>query len=320
MSVLNVRSGNAELAAEVRGTGAPVVFLHAGVADRRMWQAELAALAAAGGYRGVAYDRRGFGESLHADERYSHVADLAAVLDATAGGAPAVLVGCSQGGRIAIDAALALPERVRALVLVAPAISGAPEQATFPPAIEAWIARMEKAEAQADVDRINALEAHAWLDGPLAPEGRVGGDVRTLFLEMNGIALRAEQRGTEIAPEPAYDRVRPDRRAHARRVGRPRLPAPGRPVRVPRRADAGGHVAAHLRRRAPPQSRIPGRVQSRAARVPRARGALRRRASMQRRVRGPRRRGRGPRTGCGRRAARPVPRRRFVPLSLYSKR
>ena len=207
MSVLNVRSGNAELAAEVRGAGAPVVFLHAGVADRRMWRSELAALEVAGGYRGIAYDRRGFGESLHADEQYSHVADLAAILDATAGGAPAVLVGCSQGGRIAIDAALAMPERVRALVLVAPAISGAPEQATFAPAIEAWIERMEKAEAQADVDRINALEAHAWLDGPLAPEGRVGGAVRALFLEMNGIALRAEQRGTEIAPEPAYDRV-----------------------------------------------------------------------------------------------------------------
>ena len=207
MPVLNVVSGNAELAAEVQGTGVPVVFLHAGVADRRMWRADLTALTTVGRYRGVAYDRRGFGESLHADERYSHVADLAAVLDATAGGAPAVLVGCSQGGRIAIDAALAMPERVRALVLVAPAISGAPEQTTFAPAIAAWMERMERAEAQADIDRINVLEAHAWLDGPLAPEGRVGGDVRTLFLEMNGIALRAEQRGTEIAPAPAYDRV-----------------------------------------------------------------------------------------------------------------
>ena len=38
------------------------------------------------------------------------------------------------------------------------------------------------------VDAINALEAHAWLDGPLAPDGRVGGAVRDLFLAMNDIA------------------------------------------------------------------------------------------------------------------------------------
>jgi len=118
-----------------------------------------------------------------------------------------VLVGCSQGGRIALDAALAMPARVRALVLVAPAISGAPDVTEVPPAIQAWIEAVERAEAEADVDRINALEAHAWLDGPLAPEGRVTGPVRELFLEMNGIALRAERRGTEAPPPPAYDRL-----------------------------------------------------------------------------------------------------------------
>lgn len=201
-----VVSGAARLACAAIGSGPEVVFLHAGVADRRMWSVQMDAVAAAG-FRAIAYDRRGFGDSLHADEAYSHVGDLLAVLDCFGGDAPAMLVGCSQGGRIAIDAALAYPGRVRALVLVAPAISGAPPVEALPVAIEAMLARMEEAESSADVDRLNAAEAQVWLDGPLAPEGRVAGDVRELFLAMNGIALRAEPRGEEIVPPPAYARV-----------------------------------------------------------------------------------------------------------------
>ena len=80
MAALGVASGRAMLAVESAGDGPPVVLLHAGVADRRMWRAQAVALTGAG-FRAVAYDRRGFGETLHADEEYSHVGDLVAVLD-----------------------------------------------------------------------------------------------------------------------------------------------------------------------------------------------------------------------------------------------
>jgi pimeloyl-ACP methyl ester carboxylesterase len=209
MTIPTVASGAAELAIDAAGDGMPVVFLHAGVADRRMWRQQLDALGEANHrYRAIAYDRRGFGDSLHADDAYTQVDDLFRVIDATTSGAPAVLVGCSQGGRIAIDAALAQPARVRALVLVAPAVSGEPDDDDHPPAIRAWIARVEAAEAAADIDAVNALEAHAWLDGPLAAEGRVGGEARALFLAMNDIALRAETRGEAMHPPSAYARVR----------------------------------------------------------------------------------------------------------------
>src|SRR5262245_18955957 len=127
MQTLWVCSGRASLFVESAGAGMPVVLLHAGVADRRIWHEQIAALAPQ--FHAIAYDRRGFGRTEHADEAYSHVADLLAVLDAVAPAQPAVLVGCSQGGRISIDLTLAYPNCVRALVLVAPAITGAPEPA-----------------------------------------------------------------------------------------------------------------------------------------------------------------------------------------------
>ena len=206
MTPYAIRSAGAEIAIESAGEGPPVVHLHAGVADRRMWRGQLDALARAG-FGAHAYDRRGFGDTLHADGAWSHLDDLLAVLDHVAPGQPAILVGCSLGGALAIDAALAHPARVRGMLLVAPAISGAPAPTTLPPPIQAFVERMERAEESDDVDAINALEAHAWLDGPLEREGRVGGAARELFLAMNEIALRAEVRGEPRATPPAYDRL-----------------------------------------------------------------------------------------------------------------
>ena len=194
----------ASLAVESQGRGRPVVFLHAGVADRRMWAAEMDALADT--HRVVAYDRRGFGETSASTQTFSHVDDLEAVLDRL-GKEPVVLVGCSQGGRISIDFALIHPDRVAALVLVAPAVSGAPSPATYPPSIAARIEEIEQAEEDEDIDRINALEAWFWLDGPSSREGRVDGEVRELFLDMNGIALHQDEVGEERKSPPAMPRI-----------------------------------------------------------------------------------------------------------------
>lgn len=197
-----VVSGLARLHAGASGTGTPVIFLHAGVADRRMWTCEMNAVVR--GHRAIAYDRRGFGGTAHTDEAYSQVDDLLAVLAALGGDKAAVLVGSSQGGRIALDATLAHPDRVAGLILIAPAISGAPP-GEMPIAAQTLITQLEAAEARGALDLTNALEARLWLDGPLEAENRVSGEARDLFLAMNGIALRAEVKGAEQPPPSAFD-------------------------------------------------------------------------------------------------------------------
>ena len=199
-----IASGRARLATDVVGSGTAIVFLHANVCDRRMWRAQLDGIGAT--HKAVAYDRRGFGETRAEPEDFSALADLVAVLEATADGTPAILVGCSLGGRIALDAALRHPSRIRALVLIAPNVAGAPDP-VYPAEIEKLMTQSKQVEASGDVDRLNAMKARLWLDGPLAPEGRVAGPARDLLLEMNGIALRSSPFGSDVDIQPFFRRL-----------------------------------------------------------------------------------------------------------------
>ncbi|MEM8533100.1 MAG: alpha/beta hydrolase [Chloroflexota bacterium] len=202
--IFSAKVGNAKLIGEHAGEGHSLVLLHAGVADRRMWRGQIADLSDS--YHVVAYDRRGFGETTTPDEAFSHLEDLRKVLEQQSI-TKASLIGCSQGSRIAIDFALAYPQIVAELVLIAPAISGAPAPETFSTDVQELIAALDEAEAANDIARVNEIEAHLWLDGPMSSDRRVDGELRELFLDMNGIALRMPELTQEIEPLSAYERM-----------------------------------------------------------------------------------------------------------------
>ncbi|MDQ4029845.1 MAG: alpha/beta hydrolase [Actinomycetota bacterium] len=156
---------------EESGSGEPVVLLHEGVVDSRIWAPVVPLLADR--FRVVAYDQRGYGRSPIWDGPYSPVDDLVGVLDA-AGITRAALVGASRGGRIALATALLTPERVSALVLVGSGlpghrmvIEGTPEQE----------ARWEAAEERGDTAELAELDLEIW--------ARLGadGELRAMFLE-----------------------------------------------------------------------------------------------------------------------------------------
>lgn len=201
---MEITSGHATLAAESHGVGPPdVLLIHAGVTDQRSWHHVVDRLSEA---RCLTYDTRGYGRTTYElEDDWSYVTDAVAVLDAYGGG-PAVVIGCSNGGRTALDLTLAHPDRVRALVLISPSVSGSPEP-TFDPRLERMVAQYDAAEAAGDHEELNRLEAHIWLDGALTPEGRVGGTARELFLEMNALALAAPDPGERRVVVPAWDRL-----------------------------------------------------------------------------------------------------------------
>ena len=203
MDEFSLEVGGATLAGIETGDGLPVVFLHAGVTDKRMWTEQMAAVAEAG-WHAIAYDRRGYGQTETADEKFGHVEDLEALLEEF-GIHAAVLVGCSLGGGLAIDFALRHPGRVIGLVLIGTSVTGAPWSSTE---AEAMIeAAEEDAFERGDRDMLNKVQAHEWLDGPRAQSGRVGGDARALFLEMNSLALHKPDLGGEVRPPDAWHRV-----------------------------------------------------------------------------------------------------------------
>lgn len=188
---------------ETAGFGLPVVFLHAGVADRRMWQ-ETMREAAAAGYHVMAYDRRGFGETTTDDVEFSHVIDLEAVLDRLGMNA-VVLVGCSMGGALAVDFTLEYPARAVALVLVSSWITGAEPE--MPPEVEELEEQLAYAMETGNTRRANKVGARLWLDGPAGLEGRVTDPARELFSEMNRIALEHPRLTKEEASPPAMDNL-----------------------------------------------------------------------------------------------------------------
>lgn len=106
---------------ETLGDGPPLVLIHGGLMDCRMWDDQFTVLAQ--NYHVIRYDLRGHGKSERPPGTFSHYRDLHGLLNYLQI-ETAVLIGQSLGGRAAISYTLEHPERVRALVLVAAGVEG----------------------------------------------------------------------------------------------------------------------------------------------------------------------------------------------------
>jgi pimeloyl-ACP methyl ester carboxylesterase len=192
-----VEVNGAQISYEIAGKGEPLVLVHAGITDGRMWDGQVGAFARR--YRVIRYDLRGFGRTALVEKSYSHHEDLRGLLNSLEV-ERAHFVGCSMGGGAVLDFALRYPERVGALVLVGAAVSGF--EGDFEPP-EQWD-ELVAADEAGDLGRVSELEVQIWVDGPGRRPEDVDGAVRDLVREMNLIALQneASELGEEVPPDP----------------------------------------------------------------------------------------------------------------------
>lgn len=219
---MKIDIGDGKLAYDEAGSGPVVVLVHAGLADRRMWDHQFRALAEH--HRVIRYDWRGYGESDDAAGEVCRHEDLLALLDALDVDT-AALIGASYGGMHALDAALAAPERVTALGLVCSALSGyeiwTPEMAALAaekapsgiPAerLGAYYGHTAETVDPADVAAMAASNVRLMVVGPYREPAALDPAVHDRALELCRGVFEREWNGpdsTERAPaSPAVDRL-----------------------------------------------------------------------------------------------------------------
>jgi pimeloyl-ACP methyl ester carboxylesterase len=183
------------LAWDATGDGEAVVLVHAGVADRRMWEPQWIGFGAS--FRAIRYDARGFGETLSPVGPWSHHGDLGALLDELGLGR-VHLVGASMGAGIAVEVALERPAAVASLVLIAP---GGALLGEAPDVLRSvWRAEGEALE-RGDLDAAVEVNLRAWVDGPARSRDAVDPAVRAFVGEMQRRAFELPGWDSDVAPE-----------------------------------------------------------------------------------------------------------------------
>jgi pimeloyl-ACP methyl ester carboxylesterase len=198
--VPRVNANGVDLYVEVTGEGLPVLGIHGTPSSALLW-VDAAAVHAEHGRRAIIYDRRGFGRSgpppSEASDLDEHVEDAAALLEAL-DAVPAVVIGRSTGGLIALALAQRRPDVVHALVLLEGALFTADPDAT------AWAVDLREQVLRGTTDDLavasevvfrTALGGDAWDAFP--------SELQELFTEASPAVLSEMRgRGLDLSADP----------------------------------------------------------------------------------------------------------------------
>jgi pimeloyl-ACP methyl ester carboxylesterase len=184
----------------------PLLFIHAGIADRRMWDPQWDALAET--WDVARLDLRGFGESgTPPIGPLSPVEDVIAMMD-DAALERVHLVAASLGSGVAVEVALTVPDRVASLVLCPP---GGSLLSARTDDLRAFGEEENAALDAGDLDAAVEANIRAWVVGPGRTRADVDPDVVAAVRRMQRRAFEIDQvledvDRVELAP-PALERL-----------------------------------------------------------------------------------------------------------------
>jgi 3-oxoadipate enol-lactonase len=167
----------ASLYYECAGQGHPLLLIHAGIADSRMWDEQFPVFAQR--YRVIRYDVRGFGQTRLEPGTFANHEDVRMLLNAL-GAQKAHIIGVSFGSAIALDFTLAHPDVVASLVMVSPGASGVEPSERIRQFIRDENALVE----QGDIEGATELNMRLWVDGIHRRPEQVNATVRQRVYDM----------------------------------------------------------------------------------------------------------------------------------------
>ncbi|SMH49738.1 Pimeloyl-ACP methyl ester carboxylesterase [Rathayibacter oskolensis] len=205
MPHLDVPGASLHWEADGHASAPALLLVHAGIADLRMWDPVVPALAE--DHLVIRYDSRGFGGSRTDDVDFDERADALAVLEHL-GVERASVIGCSRGGSLVLDLTIAHPDRVSGLVTICPGVDGFP-YADLTEEEDRRFDEIDTVLKSGDHERVARMEAELWAFGPDRDESSLDPSfvetVRELATGRRGHE-HEKPRPIDLDP-PAYERV-----------------------------------------------------------------------------------------------------------------
>jgi 3-oxoadipate enol-lactonase len=202
-----VHYAGSKLYYEDYGSGEPVIFLHGGFMDHRMWSHQAEGLQDK--FRVVTIDLRGHGSTIDGDSSYFMYEGIKAVMDSLKI-KKASLAGLSLGSIVATDMALEYPDYVQKLVLSTPGIHTWVKEVTADSLMRKNMRLVEHAlVGQKDTALAAEYFIRTWFDGPFRKSSQTDTAERKMAVSMATSTMRIHKLShwPRFAENPATGRL-----------------------------------------------------------------------------------------------------------------